>query len=52
MIQPSDYVYWPPAIRLFYQFLAEKGYCPDPKRLCKLITKAEPEFIAMLKDQF
>lgn len=52
MIQPNDYVYWPPAIRLFYQFLTEKGYCYDPKHLCKLISRAEPEFIDMLKHQF
>jgi insertion element IS1 protein InsB len=26
MVQPPEYTLWPPALRLFYRFLSEKGY--------------------------
>jgi hypothetical protein len=49
MIRPDEYVYWPPAIRLFYMFLSEQGYLEDPAPFIRLFKQAEPEFIAMLK---
>ena len=48
-IRPDEYVYWPPAIRLFYTFLSEKGYLGDPAPFLRLFAQAEPEFIALLK---
>ena len=48
-IRPDEYVYWPPAIRLFYTFLSEKGYFEDPAPFLRLFKYAEPEFIALLK---
>lgn len=52
MVQPNEYVNWPPAMRLFYTFLAEKGYCRNPDRICNLISSIETEFVDMLKKQF
>ena len=52
MIQPDDYALWPPAIRFFYRFLAEKGYLADAQPVINLVTSLEPEFIAYLKQQF
>ena len=48
-IRPDEYVYWPPAIRLFYSFLSEQGYIEDPTPFIRLFKDAEPEFIALLK---
>ena len=48
-IRPDEYVFWPPAIRLFYRFLGEQGYIDDPTPFVRLFTQAEPEFIALLK---
>ena len=30
MVKPPEYTQWPPALRLFYRFLSEKGYLDDP----------------------
>lgn len=51
-IEPCDYVFWPPALRLFYRFLHEKGYLDDPEPLIELFHAIEPDFIDMLKKQF
>jgi hypothetical protein len=52
MVQPQDYVQWPPALRLLYTFLAEKGYLAEAQPLQALIQATEPEFLAMLRKQF
>ena len=52
MIQPEDYVFWPPAIRLFYTFLAEKGYIENSQPFLELVHRVEPKFIELLKKQF
>ena len=52
MIQPEEYVYWPPAIRLFYRFLHEKGYLDDPQPFIELFSRVEPKFIELLQKQF
>ena len=31
MVKPPEYTQWPPALRLFYRFLSEKGYLDDPE---------------------
>lgn len=52
VIQPSDYVYWPPALRLFYQFLGEKGYLEDPRDQIDMLHEIEPEFLETLKRRY
>jgi len=52
MAEPNEYVYWPPALKLFYQFLYEKGYLDNHVEIMKKIDKIEPYFIEVLKKQF
>ncbi len=52
LIKPNDYVCWPPALRLFYTFLAEKGYLETPKLFIELLNELEPEFIDILKEHY
>ena len=52
MIQPADYAYWPPALRLFATFLHEKGYLDNPQPFIALLNDIEPEFIETLKKQY
>ena len=52
MAEPPEYVYWPPAIKMFYQYLYEKGYLTNHKDIIRQIDSVEPYFIAVLKKQF
>ncbi len=52
MAEPNEYIYWPPALKLFYQFLHEKSYLDNPQKIIKKIDKVEPYFIDVLKKQF
>lgn len=52
LVQPNEYTCWPPALRLFYRFLAEKGYLHDPRPLTSLFDAIEPDFVDMLQKQF
>ena len=52
MVEPHEYIDWPPALKLFYRFLHEKGYLEDPLPLVSLISKVEPDFIYILRKQF
>jgi len=52
MVEPLEYVYWPPALKLFYRFLHEKGYLDNPEDLIRKIDKLEPYFIEVLRKQF
>lgn len=52
MVEPHEYIDWPPALKLFYKFLNEKGYIEDPVPLVSLISKVEPDFIYILRRQF
>jgi hypothetical protein len=49
MAKPPEYTHWPPALRLFYRFLSEKGYLDDPERIMARLTSIEPDFIALVK---
>jgi hypothetical protein len=51
MAQPPEYTHWPPALRLFYRFLAEKGYLDDPKPIVAGLYAIEPDFIALVKQR-
>jgi hypothetical protein len=52
MVTPPEYVFWPPALKLFYRFLNEKGYLNNPDTIIGRIDKIEPDFIEVLKHQF
>ena len=52
MVEPLEYVYWPPALKLFYRFLHEKGYLDDQEDMIRKIDKLEPYFIEVLRKQF
>jgi len=48
MVTPPEYVFWPPALKLFYRFLNEKGYLDNPDKIIGQIDKIEPYFIASI----
>jgi hypothetical protein len=52
MVEPMEYVYWPPALKLFYRFLHEKGYLDNQEDIIREIDKLEPYFIEVLRKQF
>ena len=51
MVKPPEYTQWPPALRLFYRFLSEKGYLDDPEPILKGLYAIEPAFIALVKQR-
>jgi hypothetical protein len=51
MVKPPEYTQWPPALRLFYRFLSEKGYLDDPEPIIAGLYAIEPAFIAMVKQR-
>jgi hypothetical protein len=51
MVKPPEYTQWPPALRLFYRFLSEKGYLDDPEPMLKGLYAIEPAFIALVKQR-
>jgi hypothetical protein len=52
MAAPTEYILWPPALKLFYRFLHEKRYLNNPDKIIGRIDKIEPYFIEILKHQF
>jgi len=52
MADPNEYILWPPALKLFYQFLHEKEYLDNPDPIIHRIDDLEPYFIEVLKKQF
>jgi hypothetical protein len=51
MAQPPEYTQWPPALRLFYRFLADKGYLDDPEPTISDLYAIEPDFIALVQQR-
>src|SRR5215813_2041568 len=51
MVKPPEYTQWPPALRLFYRFLSEKGYLDDPEPIIAGLQAIEPAFIALVKQR-
>ena len=51
MVKPPEYTQWPPALRLFYRFLSDKGYLDDPEPMLKGLYAIEPAFIALVKQR-
>jgi hypothetical protein len=52
MVEPNEYANWPPALKLFYRFLSEKGYVRNPLRITGMIDEIEPYFIEILRTRF
>jgi hypothetical protein len=52
MATPDEYILWPPALKLFYLFLHEKGYLNNSDKVIGQIDIIEPYFIKVLKHQF
>ena len=52
MVEPAQYILWPPALKFFYLFLHEKGYLNKSDKIIGQIDKIEPYFIKVLKHQF
>ncbi|MBF0495007.1 MAG: hypothetical protein HQK58_00300 [Deltaproteobacteria bacterium] len=54
MIEPDEYVNIPPALKLFYRFLYEKGYLDENQSnsIIKHIGDLEPGFIDALRKKF
>ena len=52
MVKPPEYTQWPPALRLFYRFLSEKGYLDNNlEPILKGLYAIEPAFIALVKQR-
>jgi hypothetical protein len=51
MVKPPEYTQWPPALRLFYRFLSEKGYLADTEPIVAALHAIEPDFIALVKQR-
>jgi hypothetical protein len=51
LVKPPEYTQWPPALRLFYRFLSEKGYLDDPEPILQGLYAIEPAFIALVKQR-
>lgn len=49
---PQEYVEWPPAIKLFYLFLKDKGYMEDIAATTSMINAMELRLMVILKKQF
>lgn len=52
MATPAIYILWPPALKLFYLFLHEKGYLDNSDKIIGQIDIIEPYFIKVLEHQF
>lgn len=52
MVEPQEYIKWPPALKLFYNFLYEIGYLRSPEKIIRLLDKIEPHFIEILRDRY
>jgi hypothetical protein len=51
-MEPREHVEWPPALKLFYQFLYEKEYLDTPASIIEVIDEFEPRFIEVLRNMF
>ena len=52
IIEPHEYTSYPPAMKLLYRFLSEKGYMDDYRAITGIIDKMEPSFIKILRKRF
>jgi len=52
IMEPYEYTFFPPAMKLLYTFLSEKGYMDDCTALTGIIDEMEPHFINILRKRF
>ena len=52
MLKPNEYPEIFPAVKLFYQFLTEKGYIGDPSNIINLLDEIETEFLEVLQSRY
>jgi hypothetical protein len=52
IMEPHEHVDWPPALKLFYNFLYEKKYLEDIAFIIDIIDNLEPRFIDVLRNRF
>lgn len=52
LVEPNQYIYWPPALKFFQRFLQEKGYFKKALQIIKKIDKIEPDFIEILRQRY
>lgn len=52
IVEPHEYVNWPPGLKLLYRFLHEKGYVEDPEPITQLLDEIEPYFIEILRKRY
>lgn len=52
MMEPDEHVDWVPALRLFFLFLAEKGYLDDATRYVDTIDTFEVPFLQFLRKEY
>ncbi|MCX5906010.1 MAG: hypothetical protein NTY64_02165, partial [Deltaproteobacteria bacterium] len=54
MCKPFEYLFWHPALKLFYRFLNEKGYMPmnDTAAVLEKLDLIEPHFLEILQKRY
>lgn len=52
LVPPQEYVYWPVAGKLFYQFLKEKEYLQNADKPIQMLDRLESHFFEILEKQF
>jgi hypothetical protein len=52
--KPTEFLYWPPSLKLFYRFLHEKGYISSPETdvLLGSLDAMEPHFLEILQKRY
>jgi hypothetical protein len=50
--EPGEHVEWVPALRLFFAFLAEKGYVDDAAPYVEAIDRFEEPFLGLLRKKY
>lgn len=51
-MEPHEHVDWPPALKLFYQFLAEKEYIDNSGQFDEIIDELERQFVDVLRERY
>jgi hypothetical protein len=51
-IASSSGIRWPPALRLFYRYLQERGHIDNSREVQDAIRQIEPEFYDLLRKEF
>ena len=52
LLEPYEYVQFPPAIKTFYIFLSEKEYLNNSEAIIDIINEIESHFLIILRNRF